>query len=461
MNPGDTICAIATPPGEGGIGIIRLSGEKAVEVASRVFAGAAGRTVRDFPTHTLHHGELQEADGGARLDEVLVALMKAPRSYTGEDVVEFHCHGGPLVLRLGLEALLRSGARLAEPGEFTKRAFLNGRLDLTQAEAVMDLISARTQSGLRVALEQLRGVLSEELGRLREGLVRLLVEVEAGIDFSDEDITFISTQSLAHDVMTVRDRIGQLIRSAEDGRIVREGVTAVLAGRPNVGKSSLLNVLAKADRAIVTPIPGTTRDVLEEYVNVRGVPVRLLDTAGLREAVDVVEREGVRRSHDALARAELVLAVLDGSEPLDDEDRRLLGQLRDREAVLVVNKADLPTRLEPEALKGLAGAARLVWTSAATGAGLDELRDAIRDAVLKHGLEPCEGVVITHLRHRGALERAQASLHQVLLSVERRMAAEFIAVDLRAAVNAIGEIIGETTTDDVLDRIFREFCIGK
>jgi tRNA modification GTPase len=460
MNAGDTICAIATPPGEGGIGILRLSGEKAVEIASRVFTGAGGRTVRDFTTHTLHHGELREP-GGARLDEVLVAFMKAPRSYTGEDVVEFHCHGGPLVLRLGLEALIRSGARLAEPGEFTKRAFLNGRLDLAQAEAVMDLISARTQTGLRVALEQLRGALSEELGRLREGLVRLLVEVEAGIDFSDEDITFISAQDLADGVTGVRDRIAQLIRSAEEGRIVREGVTAVLAGRPNVGKSSLLNALAKADRAIVTPIPGTTRDVLEEFVNVRGIPVRLLDTAGLCETVDVVEREGVRRSHDALARAELVLAVLDGSEPFTDEDRRLLAQVRDRAAVLVVNKADRPPRLEPARLKGLAGEARLVWTSATAGAGLDELRDAIRDAVLKQGLEPSEGVVITHLRHRGALERAAASLAQVLLSVERRMAAEFVAVDLRAAVNAIGEIIGETTTDDILDRIFREFCIGK
>ncbi|MBI3810243.1 MAG: tRNA uridine-5-carboxymethylaminomethyl(34) synthesis GTPase MnmE [Nitrospirae bacterium] len=460
MNAGDTICAIATPPCEGGIGIIRVSGEKALDIASRVFAGSGGRTVRDYQTHTLHHGELRAPDG-KRIDEVLVAVMKAPRSYTCEDVVEFHCHGGPLILRLGMEALFLSGARLAEPGEFSKRAFLNGRLDLAQAEAVMDLISARTEAGLRVALEQLRGALSEELGRLREGLVRLLVEVEAGIDFSDEDITFISAQGLANGVTVVRDRITQLIRTAEEGRIVREGVTAVLVGRPNVGKSSLMNALAKADRAIVTPIPGTTRDVLEEFVNVRGIPVRLLDTAGLRETVDVVEREGVRRSHDALARAELVLAVLDGSEPLDDEDRRLLDLARGKEAILVVNKSDLPPRLEPRHLKGLTEENRIVWTSATASAGLEELRDAIRDAVLKQGLEPSEGVLITHLRHRGALERAQASLEQVQLSVERCMAAEFVAVDLRAAVNAIGEIIGETTTDDILGRIFKEFCIGK
>src|SRR5437660_739448 len=345
MNAGDTICAIATPPGEGGIGIIRLSGEKALDIASTVFAGSGGRTVREYKTHTLHHGELRAPDTGVRIDEVLVAVMKAPRSYTREDVVEFHCHGGPLVLRLGLEVLIRSGARLAEPGEFTKRAFLNGRLDLAQAEAVMDLIQARTQTGLRVALEQLRGALSDELGRIREGLTRLLVEVG--------------------------------------------------------------------------------------------------------------------RTHDALARAELVLVVLDGSAPIDPEDRRTLEQLQEKSAVLVVNKADLPPRVEPTDFKGFAELRRIVWTSATTGAGLDELRDAIRDTVLTQGLEPSEGVLITHLRHRSALERAKTSLDQARVSVRRHMAAECIAADLRVAINAIGEIIGETTTDDILDRIFKEFCIGK
>jgi tRNA modification GTPase len=461
MNAGDTICAIATPPGEGGIGIIRLSGEKAIDIASAVFVGSGGRTVRDYKTHTLHHGELRAPDTGERIDEVLVAVMKAPRSYTCEDVVELHCHGGPLGLRLGLEALIRSGARLAEPGEFTKRAFLNGRLDLAQAEAVIDLIRARSQTGLRVALEQLRGVLSDELSRIREGLTRLLVEIEAGIDFSDEGITFISPQALAAGIEKVAERVTRLIQTAEDGRILREGVTAALVGRPNVGKSSLLNALARADRAIVTPIPGTTRDILEEFVNVRGIPVRLQDTAGLRETQDIVEREGVRRTHDALDRAELVLVVLDGSAPLDPEDRRTLELLQEKAAVLVVNKADLTPRVEPADLKGFTESRRTVWTSATTGAGLDELRDAIRDTVLTQGLEPSEAVLITHLRHRSALERAKGSLDQALVSVQRHMAAECIAADLRVAINAIGEIIGETTTDDILDRIFKEFCIGK
>jgi tRNA modification GTPase len=458
---GDTICAIATPPGEGGIGIIRLSGEKAIEIASRVYVGAAGRTVRDFKSHTLHHGELRSTDTGTRLDEVLVAVMKAPRSYTREDVVEFHCHGGPFVLRKGLEALLQSGARLAEPGEFTKRAFLNGRLDLAQAEAVMDLIQARSETGLRVAVEQLRGKLSEELGQIREGLVRLLIEVEAGIDFTEEGITFISPRALANGIEKVQERITRLIRTADDGRILREGVTVVLVGRPNVGKSSLLNALACRDRAIVTAIPGTTRDVLEEFVNVRGIPVRLLDTAGLREAMDVVEQEGVRRSYDSLEQADLVLAVLDGSLPLEPEDRRLIERAERKPTLVVVNKADLPSRLELSPLRDLVGGARIVQTSAISGAGLDELKDAIRGAVLKESLDPREGVMITHLRHRAALARAEDSLEQVLRSVEQQMPAECIAVDLRAAMHAIGDIIGATTTDDILERIFKEFCIGK
>ena len=458
MSAIDTICSIATPPGEGGIGIIRISGEKAVEIASKVFRSSTGRTVTDFMSHTLHVGELWHPDTGERLDEVLVAVMKAPRTYTREDVVEFHCHGSPLVLRFGLEALIRSGARLATPGEFTKRAFLNGRLDLAQAEAVMDLIQARSQTGIRVALEQLRGRLSEEVEQLREGLLRLLVEVEAGIDFTEDGITFISSEALVIEVEKVLERIRRLIGTSAEGRIVREGATVVLAGRPNVGKSSLLNALVRADRAIVADLPGTTRDVLEEFVNIRGIPVRLLDTAGLREGVDVVEKEGVRRSHEALERADMILAVLDGSMPLAAEDRRLLEEAQAKPSVVVVNKSDLPSRCE---FSEIGGCFTVVRTSAQAGTGFEDLRDAVRAALLNHGLEASEGVMITHLRHQTALVRARESLGHVLDSVGRRMPPECIALDLRAGINAIGEIIGETRTDEILDRIFQEFCIGK
>jgi tRNA modification GTPase len=456
----DTICAIATPPGEGGIGIIRISGDKAVEIASRVFQSPNGQHLTEYHTHTLHIGELRVPETGARLDEVLVAVMKAPHTYTREDVVEFHCHGSPLVLKLGLEALIRNGSRLAEPGEFTKRAFLNGRLDLAQAEAVMDLIQARSETGLRVAVEQLRGGLSQELGQIREALVRLLVELEAGIDFTEEGITFISAEALNNGIQKVSERVARLLQTADDGRVVREGVTAALVGRPNVGKSSLLNALARADRAIVTAIPGTTRDVLEEFVSIRGIPVRLLDTAGVREATDIVEREGVRRSHEALSRAELVIAVLDGSMDLQEEDRTLFERAAGKSLVIVLNKSDLPAnKLDAKDID--VAAARIVRTSAITGTGLEELRDAIRDAVLKSGLDPAEGIVLTHLRHQSALTHAKESLQHVRFSIEQHMPAEFIAMDLRAAVNAVGEIIGETTVDDVLARIFSGFCIGK
>jgi tRNA modification GTPase len=458
MSATDTICAIATPPGEGGIGIIRISGDKAVEIASKVFFGPQGRRVCDFSTHTLHVGELRDPETGIRLDEVLVAVMKAPRTYTREDVVEFHCHGSPLVLRYGLQVLIRNGARLAKPGEFTKRAFLNGRLDLAQAEAVMDLIQARSETGIRVALEQLRGRLSEELADIRDGLLRLLAEVEAGIDFTEEGITFISAEALGAGVQKVSERIGRLISTAGEGRIVREGATVVLAGRPNVGKSSLLNALVRMDRAIVKDLPGTTRDVLEEFVNIRGIPVRLLDTAGLRQSADVVEQEGVRRSHEALGRADVILAILDRSRPLEAEDRRLLGEAQKKPHVVVINKGDLPARWEP---RELGSCSAVVPTSAVSGMGLEELRDAIRAALVPQGLEAAEGVVITHLRHQAALERAQESLNHVGNSLERQMPAECLALDLRAAMVAIGEIIGETTIDEVLDRIFQEFCIGK
>lgn len=463
----DTICAIATPVGEGGVGIVRLSGEKAVDVAAALVALRAGGCLDSAACRVLHHADLVDpADSSRRtlLDEALVVVMRAPHSYTGEDVVELQCHGGMLILQTVCEALLRSGARLAEPGEFTKRAFLHGRLDLAQAEAVLDTIRAKTAGSLRIAQEQLRGALSDEIDAVREKLVGLLAHVEAGIDFVEEDIAFIPPAELSAGLRWAHGAVGRLLAHGREGRILREGATAAIIGRPNVGKSSLLNALLRTDRAIVTPIPGTTRDVLEEVLNIRGIPVRLLDTAGIRETVDPVEQEGVRRSRAAREQADLLVIVLDGSEPLTEEDRTLLreaGSNPDHKRLIVVNKTDLPGRIDLGLFSQDDPHCAVVSLSAKTGDGLDQLRDQVRTLLLSPDFETRETVLVTHLRHQAALQRALEALSATLVSVESRAAGELVAMDLRAAIDALGEITGAVSTDDILDRIFKDFCIGK
>ncbi len=463
----DTICAVATPVGEGGVGIVRVSGEKAVDVAARLVALRSGVPLESAAGHALHHADiLDPADSTRRapLDEALVAVMRGPKSYTGEDVVELQCHGSMLILQTICDALVRAGARLAEPGEFTKRAFLNGRLDLAQAEAVLDTIRARTAGILRIAQEQLRGALSHAIGAVREKLIGLLAHVEAGIDFVEEDIAFIPTAELTAGLQQAYEAISSLLAHSREGRILREGVTAAIIGRPNVGKSSLLNALLKTDRAIVTHIPGTTRDVLEEVLNIRGIPVRLLDTAGIRETVDPVEQEGVRRSRAAREQADLLLIVLDGSSPSTEEDRTLLqkaGSDPDQARLVIVNKTDLPGRLDLSILPSAGPDCAVARISARTGDGLDDLRDQIRTLLLKPDFEARETVLVTHLRHQAALQRTLDALVAALASVEAKVAGELIAMDLRAAIDALGEITGAVSTDDILDRIFKEFCIGK
>ncbi len=467
----DTICAVATAVGEGGIGIVRISGKESLRVAASLVRLRSGRPLDSLRSHTLHHADLVDpgavpgASGGTRaspvIDEALLVLMRAPHSYTGEDVVEIHSHGGPLVLQMICEALTRSGARLAQPGEFTKRAFLNGRLDLTQAEAVLDTIRAKTGTSLRLAQEQLRGALSKEIDRLREGLLGMLAHVEAAIDFTEEDIAFIAPEALSKGIQEAHSAISRLADSWREGRILREGVTAAIVGRPNVGKSSLLNALLRTDRAIVTPVPGTTRDVLEEVLNIRGVPVRLLDTAGVRDTADPVEQEGVRRSRLAMEQAELLVILLDGSFPLGEDDRALLAQHQDKRRLVAVNKSDMPGKIRPSELAALVPGGAVLWISALTGAGLEQLRDRLRTLILRGDFEPGEAAVITRLRHQTALVRAKESLSNAAGSVEARLSGEFVALDLRAALDALGEITGATTTEDVLERIFSEFCIGK
>jgi tRNA modification GTPase len=468
----DTICAIATPAGEGGIGVVRLSGAKAVAVADRVVRLRSGRRLASVGSHTVHLVDVRlpsslpacgpETSAAAVkpkdvCDEALVVYMKAPRSFTGEDVVEIQSHGGDLVLSLVCRACLAAGARMAAPGEFTKRAFLNGRLDLSQAEAVLDTIRAKSAASLTAAQRQLRGELAREVEAARAALLRLLAQLEAGIDFAGEDIDLLKRPELLGIIDKVMALVQRLGTTAREGRLLREGARVVIAGRPNVGKSSLLNRLLKEDRAIVTAVPGTTRDVIEEAINLDGVMLQLVDTAGIRETEDPLEREGIKRSRSAQKDADLLVIVIDGSLPLADDDRRLIEDAAAGKYVVAVNKTDLGVKVDASAM----GSRSCVAISAKTGEGIDRLRLAIRSQLVGGGTESTDGVMVTNVRHQAALERAREALDQAKASVAAEMADELVAVDVRAATDALGEITGTITTDEILEQIFSTFCIGK
>ena len=469
----DTICAIATPSGEGGIGIVRLSGPHALLIASHIVQLRSGHPLSSVSSHTLHLADLvvpvsvrERGISGAHgrtlisglIDEALVVYMKAPRSFTAEDVVEIQSHGGVLVLEILCRLCLESGARMAEPGEFTKRAFLNGRLDLSQAEAVLDTIRAKSSVGLHMAQRQLRGDLAREVEEARASLLTVLAHVEAGIDFVDEDISFLQRDELTRIVREASGVVERLEGTAQQGRILRDGACVVILGRPNVGKSSLLNRLLREDRAIVTAIAGTTRDVIEECIDLEGVMIRLVDTAGLRDTEDIVEQEGIKRTRAAQDEADLIVGVVDGSLPLPNDDRELLHAVRERKHLIVLNKSDLGDSGKTD--DSLAGRPTYPM-STKTGVGLEEVKSALRAQLVSGGVEAAESVPVTRVRHRDALRRAGESLGQALESVERGMAGELVSMDVRAAADALGEITGAITTDEILSQIFSEFCIGK
>jgi tRNA modification GTPase len=452
----DTICAVSTPVGDGGIGIIRISGRDAVAMAEGIFRSADGLPLGKAPTHTVRYGAIVDAVSGETVDEVLVTVMRAPRTYTREDVVEVNCHGGMVPLWRTVRLLTSRGARQAQPGEFTKRAFLNGRIDLAQAEAVMDIIHARTERAHAAANEQLLGGLSREVGDLRERLVGVIAGVEAGVDFPDEDIETPSGGPLALEIQNIRDDVQCMLDGAFYGRVLREGVAAAIAGRPNVGKSSLLNALLKQERAIVTEVAGTTRDVLEEYLNIGGLPLRIVDTAGIRHTGDIVEQEGVKRSLAAVGSADIVLIVLDRSRTLSDEDRRVIEAAKGKAAIAVLNKSDLPRALEE-----IAWPERQVALSCRTGEGIETLRQTLLELVQEGAVPPREHAWAVNQRHQLALEQTVRSTDKALASARSALSPEFIALDLRDALDHLGMIIGATHTEDILERIFRDFCIGK
>ncbi len=454
----DTIAAIATPLGTGGVGIVRLSGKDAVAIVHPLFRPHSGSGLLAAPSHKLLHGWLERE--GHTIDEVLAVVMRAPHSYTREDVVEVHCHGGTLVLRTVLDLACRGGARLAQPGEFTWRAFLNGRLDLTQVEAVGDIVGARSALGLQVSADQLRGRLHGEIEALREDVAHVAALVAAGIDFPEEDVVFSHREDLRSRLAGTQSRLEALLRTANQGRILREGLGIAIVGKPNVGKSSLLNALLRENRAIVTDIPGTTRDTLEEGLDLNGLAVRLIDTAGIRETVDAVEREGISRAERAIAMADLVLVVLDGSAPLDGADRQVLALGPAHATLAVVNKRDRMAEPLPPWRAEL-DRRPVVAVSAKTGEGLPALETWIREWALHDERPLLEHAMITNLRQREAARLAHEALRDALAGIAEGRGDELLAVDISQALDALGDIVGETTSDDLLDRIFAEFCIGK
>jgi len=456
----DTIAAISTPFGESGIGIVRMSGSLAESIAGNLF-----RPKKDpshFISHHFYYGEILDPKSGNPVDEVLFVLMKSPKTYTREDMVEIHCHGGYFILQRVLELVLQYGARMAQPGEFTKRAFLNGRIDLTQAEAVIDLISAKTAASLEIANQQLRGMLYREMSALKGNLVEQLVLIEAHIDFPEEEIEPISLEKMKQDLDRMIRQIEGWIASYEEGKIFREGISCAIIGKTNVGKSSLLNVLLREERAIVTPIPGTTRDVIEEVLNILGIPVRLMDTAGLRKAMDSIEQEGVRRARERVADSDFVLLILDGSRPLEGDDMEIIEEIKGKKKVVAINKIDLPLEVSLEDLKSRFQESPVVPISALKKEGIDDLREAIYHCLIHQDMRSSpEHLIVANVRHKTALSQMRDNLSNALIGLKRGNSLEFIAFEIRSALEAVGEMVGETASEEVLNRIFEQFCIGK
>lgn len=457
----NTIAAVATPPGEGGIGIIRISGKSSIGIADKIFLNKNNLKLSELEERKLNYGHIINPKTKNIIDEVMIVFMKGPATYTTEDVVEVHCHGGVIPVRRILEIILENGASLAECGEFTKRAFLNGRIDLSQAEAVMDLISAKTDYSFDVSLRQLKGSLSFEVSEMIDILMEMLAHIEASIDFPEDDIEEMAYIDLETDSKEVLKRIDELLDTVNTGKILKNGLETVILGKPNVGKSSLMNAILRENRAIVTDIPGTTRDIIEEHINIKGIPLKIIDTAGIRETEDLVEKLGVDRAKEILKNSDLAIAVFDSSRELDDEDLEIVELIKDKKSIVLLNKTDLDKKLDESILKSKLKDSIILSTAIVKGDGVKSLEDTIYDLFMSSEVKINENTIITNTRHRDLLLKSKQNMIEAIESINMNLPIDCIEVDIRNAIENLGEVTGDSVGEDIIDTIFKNFCIGK
>ncbi len=455
----DTIAAISTALGEGAIAIVRVSGIDAIHLVNKVFKGKFSLNLVE--SHTIHYGHIIEPESKQVVDEVMVTVLRAPKTFTREDIVEINCHGGLLAVNRVLQLVLQQGVRLAEPGEFTKRAFLNGRIDLSQAEGVIDLIRAKTDRAMNVAIGQVEGRLSKQIQKLRQALLETVAHVEVNIDYPEYDAEQMTIQMLLEKATYVKNEIERLLQTSKQGKILREGLSTAIIGRPNVGKSSLLNSLVHENKAIVTDIPGTTRDVIEEYVNVKGVPLRLLDTAGIRETDDVVERIGVERSREVVKHADLVLLVLNYGEPLTSEDEKLFSIIENTEAIIIINKTDIKKEIDIDQVQKVAKNRTIITTSLVEDKGIEELENAIAALFFQGNIETSDLTYVSNTRHIALLHQAKTSVEEAIVALNEGVPVDIVQIDITRTWEMLGEIIGDTVSESLIDQLFSQFCLGK
>ncbi|WP_156900509.1 tRNA uridine-5-carboxymethylaminomethyl(34) synthesis GTPase MnmE [Anaerovorax odorimutans] len=457
----DTIAAIATAQGEGGIGIIRISGNESKKILEKVFVPKYLNNNESFSNKQLYYGHIVDSSSNEIIDEVLAVYMKGPSTYTTEDIVEINCHGSNVSLRKTLSLVLRNGAKLAEKGEFTKRAFLNGRIDLSQAEAVIDLIKAKTDKSFEIALSQMEGKLSIKVRELREIIMDILVNVTVNLDYPDEDIEEVTYDELIKSLKLINDELDKLLITADTGRIIKDGLKVTIVGKPNVGKSSLMNALLKESRAIVTEIPGTTRDTIEEFLSINNIPVKLTDTAGIRNTKDKIEKIGIEKSKESFNQADLIIFMIDGSKDLTSEDYEIIEYLKNRKSIVLLNKSDIGTKIEESYIKSIMPRAYIIKTAIKNEIGIKEIENKISELVYGGEVKQQDSMLISNVRHKDLLEKTKKSICDAIDMAERMEALDFIEVDIKRSWELLGEIIGETVTDDIIDRVFERFCLGK